>query len=354
MPRRGLFASMRSLLFGDAVKRARVSDHGAFMRSLGRAWAVPMTLVFSSGALITLGQTQIAALLSQYQHHQPLDYEMIALLAITFVIVGGMDLTLLNSAVELRDARLRGVDPTKDPYTRGARLRVWVVSLVESATFTAVAYQLDRPPAFDRDPWAAAVAWGFILMRALVAPVCAMYLATLGKRAIVRREMYGSILLTVGGTIQQILENLQFAADERLIEPLWRMQVLVDRASRAHGDEEMDRFDDQLLAELGRVRDLRDRLSSGETVPATLGVTAVHMPSTVHEGSELQANGMASLGDASTVDEPDATSSLPPPVRWSREHGERLERWALGDLEGDAGDATIGPAGVLAGGGGGR
>ncbi len=260
-PRRGLIAGARRLLLGDHIKHARVSDHGAFMRGLGRAWAIPMTLVFSSGALITLGQKQIAVLVSQYQHHLPLDYVTLALLAITFVIVGGMDLTLLNSAVELRDARLRGVDPAKDPYTRGARLRVWLVSLVESATFMAVAYQLDQPPTFDRDPGACLVAWGFIVARALTAPVCAMYLATLGKRALVRREMYGNLLLTIGGTIQQILENLQLAADERLIEPLWRMQVLVDRASRAQTDEEMDRFDDELLKALGSLRTLRDRLA---------------------------------------------------------------------------------------------
>jgi hypothetical protein len=186
----------------------------------------------------------------------------LALLAITFVIVGGMDLTLLNSAVELRDARLRGVDPAIDPYTRGARLRVGLVSLVESATFMAVAYQLDQPPAFDRDPGACVVTWSFIAARALTAPVCAMYLATLGKRALVRREMYGNLLLTIGGTIQQILENLQLAADERLIEPLWRMQVLVDRASRAQTDEEMDRFDDQLLNALTSLRTLRERLAA--------------------------------------------------------------------------------------------
>jgi len=262
VPRVGVLAGVRRFLLGDHVKRAQVSDHGVLMRSLGRAWAVPMTLVFSSGALITLGQTQIAALVRQYQHHQPLDYVTLALLAITFVIVGGMDLTLLNSAVELRDARLRGVDPSRDPYTRGARLRVLLVSLVESATFMAVAYQLDQPPAFDRDLGGALVSWGFIGARALTAPVCAMYLATLGKRALVRREMYGNLLLTIGGTIQQILENLQLAADERLIEPLWRMQVLVDRASRAQTDEEMDRFDDQLLRALGELRHLRDRLGA--------------------------------------------------------------------------------------------
>jgi hypothetical protein len=261
VPRRGLLAGARRLLLGDQIKQARVSDHGAFMRSLGRAWAIPMTLVFSSGALITLGQNQIATLFAAYQHHQPLDYVTLALLAITFVIVGGMDLTLLNSAVELRDARLRGVDPAKDPYTRGARLRVWLVSAVESATFMAVAYQLDQPPAFGRDPGACVVAWGFIVARALTAPVCAMYLATLGKRALVRREMYGNLLLTIGGTIQQILENLQLAADERLIEPLWRMQVLVDRASRAQTDEEMDRFDDELLQALASLRSLRDQLA---------------------------------------------------------------------------------------------
>jgi len=104
------------------------------------------------------------------------------------------------------------------------------------------------------------VAWGFIVARALIAPICAMYLATLGKRAMVRREMYGNLLLTIGGTIQQILENLQFAADERLIEPLWRMQVLVDRASRATTDEEMDTLDNDLLKALGELRHMRDRL----------------------------------------------------------------------------------------------
>ncbi len=270
-PRMGLLAGVRRLLLGDQVKRARVSDHGVFMRSLGRAWAIPMTLVFSSGALITLGQHQIAVLVSQYQHHQPFDYVTLALLAITFVIVGGMDLTLLNSAVELRDARLRGVDPASDPYTRGARLRVWLVSLVESATFMAVAYQLDQPPSFAQDPTACLVAWGFIVARALTAPVCAMYLATLGKRALVRREMYGNLLLTIGGTIQQIIENLQLAADERLIEPLWRMQVLVDRASRAESDEEMDRFDEELLRALRELRHLRDRLSAG---PAGMAASA--------------------------------------------------------------------------------
>jgi hypothetical protein len=219
--------------------------------------------VFSFGALITLGQHQITILVGQYQRHEPLDVVVLALLAITFVIVGGMDLTLLNSAVELRDARLRGVDPAKDPYTRGARLRVWLVSLIESATFMSVAYQLEKPPSFSSDLLAASVAWGFIVARALIAPICAMYLATLGKRAMVRREMYGNLLLTIGGTIQQILENLQFVADERLIEPLWRMQVLVDRASRATTDEEMDTFDNDLLKALGELRHLRDRLHTG-------------------------------------------------------------------------------------------
>src|SRR5260221_10479252 len=173
-PRVGVLAGARRFFLGDHVKRAQVSDHGVLMRSLGRAWAVPMTLVFSSGALITLGQTQIAALLRQYQHHQPLDYVTLALLAITFVIVGGMDLTLLNSAVELRDARLRGVDPSQDPYTRGARLRVWLVSLVESATFMAGAYQLDQPPAVHRGFGGALVAWGVIRAPALTTPVCGL------------------------------------------------------------------------------------------------------------------------------------------------------------------------------------
>jgi len=307
-PRVGVLMGTRRFFLGDRVKRARVSDHGVLMRSLGRAWAVPMTLVFSSGALITLGQKQIAVLVGEYQAHRPLDYVTLALLAITFVIVGGMDLTLLNSAVELRDARLRGVDPAIDPYTRGARLRVWLVSLVESATFMAVAYQLDQPPAFGRDPGGAVVAWGFIAARALTAPVCAMYLATLGKRALVHREMYGNLLLTIGGTIQQILENLQLAADERLIEPLWRMQVLVDRASRAQSDEEMDRFDDQLLKALGELRTLRDRLGDGPA-GASVQISSSDVTSSAEQTSANSATsavdprGLAPLVGGRTDDE---------------------------------------------------
>ncbi len=130
----------------------------------------------------------------------------------------------------------------------------------------SVAYQLEKPPTFSVDLLAASVAWAFIVARALIAPICAMYLATLGKRALVRREMYGNLLLTIGGTIQQILENLQFAADERLIEPLWRMQVLVDRASRATTDEEMDTLDNDLFKALGELRHLRDWLHGGISI----------------------------------------------------------------------------------------
>jgi hypothetical protein len=288
LPQLGLFASVRRLLWGDRIKRAHVSDHGAFMRAFGRAWAIPMTLVFSSGALITLGQKQLGEVFTAIQHHQLPNFVTMALLAITFVIVGGMDLTLLNSAVELRDARLRGVDPAKDPYTRGARLRVWLVSLVEAATFMSVAYQLDQPPSFTQDPWPCLVAWTFIVARALIAPICAMYLATLGKRAMVRREMYGNLLLTIGGTIQQIIESLQFAADERLIEPLWRMQVLVDRASRAHSDEEMDRFDNDLLKALGELRHLRDQLRSGQHPSG--GVSTTEASEETHEAITAEAN----------------------------------------------------------------
>jgi hypothetical protein len=158
----------------------------------------------------------------------------------------------------------------------------------------SVAYQLEKPPSFSADLLAASVAWAFIVARALIAPICAMYLATLGRRAMVRREMYGNLLLTIGGTIQQILENLQFAADERLIEPLWRMQVLVDRASRATTDEEMDTLDNDLLKALGELRHLRDRLHG-----ALPSHDAHHAPET------LPAPQDANLFDAISEELPD-------------------------------------------------
>src|SRR5262249_21681977 len=83
-PRLGLLVGARRLLLGDQARRAQVSDHGAFMRALGRGWAIPMTLVFSTGALITLGQAQIGELVAALQRHQTPNYVVVALLAITF------------------------------------------------------------------------------------------------------------------------------------------------------------------------------------------------------------------------------------------------------------------------------
>jgi hypothetical protein len=103
----------------------------------------------------------------------------------------------------------------------------------------------------------------------------------------VRREMYGNLLLTIGGTIQQILENLQFAADERLIEPLWRMQVLVDRASRATTDEEMDALDNDLLKALGELRHLRDRLH--DTQRTDEAIANLEAPSVPQDASVVDA-----------------------------------------------------------------
>ena len=48
---------------------------------------------------------------------------------------------------------------------------------------------------------------------------------------------------------------------------LWRMQVLVDRASRATTDEEMDTLDNDLLKALGELRHLRDRLHGAGRIP---------------------------------------------------------------------------------------
>jgi hypothetical protein len=47
-------------------------------------------------------------------------------------------------------------------------------------------------------------------------------------------------------------------------DPSWRMQVLVDRASRATTDEEMDTLDNDLLKALSELRHLRDRLHGVE------------------------------------------------------------------------------------------
>ncbi len=123
--------------------------------------------------------------------------------------------------------------------------------------------------------------------------------------------MYGNLLLTIGGTIQQIIENLQLVADERLIEPLWRMQVLVDRASRAQTDDEMDRFDDQLLQALSSLRSLRDQLAFASPATAlapTREVEEFRYSGSIHPAGidgDSAANGVAigTAAEGESVDE---------------------------------------------------
>jgi uncharacterized membrane-anchored protein len=246
-PQLGVFARVRRALFGAPSKKLHSSSHGAALRALGRAWATPMTLVFSLGALISLGQKPLVQLVTAVQHHQTPNFVIVAILLITFVLVGGMDLTLLNSAVQLSDARFRGVKPKHDVYTRGAPTRVWLISIIESLTFASVAYQLDQPPAITQDFWGCVVAWTFIAMRAGAAPVCAMYLATLGPRPFLTSELRTLVKLTAGAALVAKVERWQHS-DERSFGELWRVTELIDQIERATSDDDRAQLSRQLMA----------------------------------------------------------------------------------------------------------
>jgi hypothetical protein len=248
-PAPGVFARVRRLLFGERVRRLHGSSHGAGLRTFGRAWATPMTVVFSLGALISLGEKPLIQIVGNIQHHQTPNFVQVAILGIALVLVVGMDLTLLNSAVQLSDATFRGVKPRHDPYTRGAGMRVVVISLVESLTFAAVASQLDQPPPFTVDLWGALVAWTFIGMRALAAPVCAMYLATLGPRPFLTTELYDVLKLTVGAALVAKVEAWQFSG-EHSFGAMWTVMILIDRVARATSDAERERLSAELMATL--------------------------------------------------------------------------------------------------------
>jgi uncharacterized membrane-anchored protein len=245
-PQMGVFARVRRTLFGVPNKKLHSSSHGAALRALGRAWATPMTLVFSLGALISLGQKPLVQIVTALAHHQTPNFVVIAILLITFVLVGGMDLTLLNSAVQLSDARFRGVKPKDDVYTKGAPTRVWLISIIESLTFASVAYQLDQPPAITHDLWGFLVAWTFIAMRAGAAPVCAMYLATLGPRPFLTSELRNLVKLTAGAALIAKVERWQHS-DERTFGELWQVTELIDQIERATSDAERARLSQDLM-----------------------------------------------------------------------------------------------------------
>jgi hypothetical protein len=143
-------------------------------------------------------------------------------------------------------ARFRGVKPKDDVYTRGALTRVWLISIIESLTFASVAYQLDQPPAITHDLWGFLVAWTFIAMRAGAAPVCAMYLATLGPRPFLTSELRNLVKLTAGAALIAKVERWQHS-DERTFGELWQVTELIDQIERATSDAERARLSQELM-----------------------------------------------------------------------------------------------------------
>ena len=77
--------------------------------------------------------------------------------------------------------------------------------------------------------------------------------------------------------------------------------TLVDRASRAHSDDEMDRFDDQLLAALGQLRHLRDRLAAA---PAGAPIAVATLAGEV-------GSGPGEAGDGASDDPVEAPPGIP-------------------------------------------
>jgi hypothetical protein len=89
------------------------------------------------------------------------------------------------------------------------------------------------------------------------------------------------------------------------------MQVLVDRASRAQDDAEMDRFDDELLRALASLRTLRDRLARRDG-PAATPLVALADDAGVGKGAEEMV-----AGDGETVVGDDAADHAIPTGRYN-------------------------------------
>jgi hypothetical protein len=306
-PTMGIFSRLGRALFGARARKLHTRSHGAGMRALGRAWATPMTIVFSLGALISLGQKPLVDIINQIQHHQPINWVLLAILAIAFVLVVGMDLTLLNSAMQIADAKARGVKPKDDFYARGAPTRVFLISIVESLTFASVAYQLEQPPAWDKDLIGFFVAWTFILMRAFAAPVCAMFLATLGPRPFLESELYETLKLTIGAALLTKVEQWQFTGEHTFGE-MWQVMTLIGRVARAQTDDDREHLSASLMQALEGIAPASEQIS----IPSP-------------ERSQVLAKDQEE--DMGEEEKPDR---LPPRVRWTRDKARSIQSGLLG------------------------
>jgi hypothetical protein len=202
----------------DAKLRA-IERQGSGGVHFGHALAYLLVFTFSVGALIALAGDALRTFIAQAQQGA-MDIPSLISFVVSFVLVFAMDTAMVRAAATVRMLNQR--------HQEGARVHVGViviVCIVESATYLYMSYEYDHPGT-------QVVVWTILAVRAIIAPVVAVYLSLGRQMPVSARDINTQVEVVTGRGV--LMDMTRIAEDGRATTErkvaLYRASAIMDGA----------------------------------------------------------------------------------------------------------------------------
>lgn len=221
----------------DPVERQLrdIARQGSGMAAIAHICAGALLILFSAASFVALGGDAFTAILVQWRASHTLDIPSAISLSVITLMVLAFDVGMLYAASMLRLLASRRADLGE----RWVHVLVMIgVALIEAATYIYMAYRYEHPATW--------LAWALIIVRALAAPLLAVYLSMARSLPVTARDILAQVELASGAGL--IRDAVTVANDTSV--PLARKAELYG-ASAVMLTAERTRLDN-LLSVLGR------------------------------------------------------------------------------------------------------
>lgn len=256
----------------DARLRA-IERQGTGGVHFGHALAYLLVFTFSVGALIALAGDALRTFIQQAQAGA-MDIPSLISFVVSFVLVFAMDTAMVRAAATVRMLRQR--------HQTGVSVHVAVIAVVcvvESATYLYMSYEYDHP---GRQ----VVVWTILAVRAVIAPIVAVYLSLGRQLPVSARDINTQVEVVTG---RGVLVDMTRIADDPAATT--ERKVALYQASAI-----MDATDEQRLARIIEAeRATRGELTAPAPQPAPVPLPTPQTPPPAANGRALSNHDLRRL-----------------------------------------------------------
>jgi hypothetical protein len=204
----GIFGIVRFVLTGrwPAPRDDDDSDHSRFADRLGRFLALPMFVVFSIGALLSVVQEPIQRNWNAFVAGHTVNTVEVTAVFITLCLFGYGDITMVSAAGSLRD-KIANSRPSRERIFPS--FLVGAIGLLESVAFGGLIYLLEHPTT--------SAGWVSLIGRSTMGPLCVIWFAVTPKRVPTQDEMDQRFIYRLAMAREEILKTINFKSVNNLL-----------------------------------------------------------------------------------------------------------------------------------------